>query len=81
MASKRRLRRKMCGSKQAFASEGNAEACIARLRRERKTTGWLASYRCQFCGAWHIGHPPSSVRQSLSAKARNKAGRMMSQEP
>ena len=30
--------------------------------------GRLSAYRCEFCGQFHIGHPPANVVQSINAR-------------
>jgi len=35
------------------------------FRRLRK--GFLDAYECQFCGSFHVGHVPASIRETLPA--------------
>lgn len=68
MASKRRLRRRACGTKKKFVTQ---EAALIEIRRRISATkgamgGRLAAYHCTFCGQYHIGHPPANVRQSMA---------------
>lgn len=65
MASKRRLRRKACGNKQRFATQDAAIAALRALTRSRGWHGYMAPYRCSFCGGFHYGHPPQHVRQAI----------------
>lgn len=53
MASKRRIRRKQCGSKIKFPSLG---AAIGRARRLEGKFGRMYGYHCRFCNRFHIGH-------------------------
>lgn len=69
MASKRRLRRKQCGDKVKFATSKEAEN--AAKFRSKDSKAWIASYKCQFCGFYHIGHPPKNVRMSIMARLEN----------
>lgn len=54
MASKRRLRRKTCGNKQAFNTQAEAVAFLISFQRRKDQNA--ASYKCAFCHKWHIGH-------------------------
>lgn len=54
MASKRRLRRRSCGSKQRHPSIAQAYAHALSLRK--KTGEVVRPYRCDFCGGFHVGH-------------------------
>jgi hypothetical protein len=47
LASKRRVRRKQCGSKRKFETEFEA-------RRNAKRLG-ICWYKCSFCHKWHLG--------------------------
>ena len=55
MASKRRIRRKQCGNKQRHRTQVEAVAHIIGLRRKGEK-GNMQSYRCRFCGSFHVGH-------------------------
>lgn len=71
MASKRRLRRKAerngCRGKTRHKSEADAQiaVCIALRKSKGKPhmmrAGFLHPYKCQFCGAWHIGNSKSQL--------------------
>jgi hypothetical protein len=65
MSSKRRLRRKACGSKQRFDTEAEAIAALRALTRAKGWQGLLVPYRCAFCGHFHFGHAPANVRRRL----------------
>jgi len=57
MASKRRIRRKQCGSKRRFETRYLAMDCMHSLIRAGKTRGgYLQVYICKFCGGFHFGH-------------------------
>jgi hypothetical protein len=51
------MRRRSCEGKRAYSHEGAARQMAGQAARERGET--LEAYRCPFCGAWHIGHPPA----------------------
>lgn len=70
MASRRRLRKKSCDGKKKFTDQESAGRAAA--YRTRLHGRWITPYRCKFCGGYHIGHPPRSVRQSLKAKRENQ---------
>lgn len=54
MASKRRIRRNSCTGKQRHDTQTEAvKHCISYLRR---CGGLMHTYKCRFCGAWHVGH-------------------------
>jgi ribosomal protein L37AE/L43A len=56
MASRRRLRRRACGKKQAFESFGAAFGAMMRLKAAHGVLSYLTPYRCPFCGRYHFGH-------------------------
>lgn len=59
MASKRRLRRRQCGSKVRYPTREMAkDAMCSVIRNGRKHGGWLHVYPCRFCGGFHYGHRP-----------------------
>lgn len=64
MASKRRLRRKACTNKKAYATHQEGVTASVILH---KTTGThsLNVYKCQFSGHYHVGHQPASVRYAI----------------
>lgn len=60
MASKRRLRRKMCTRKKRYTTQQEGWNQIWHIRQEKKRAGipggqQLHVYKCDFCGGWHIG--------------------------
>jgi DNA-directed RNA polymerase subunit RPC12/RpoP len=71
MSSKRRLRRNTCGHKIGHTEEA-ARAAIRALRRTGAVLAALTPYRCPYCGAFHIGHPPRNVRQAIQARQGQK---------
>jgi hypothetical protein len=61
MSSKRRIRRNKCTSKVRHADQHSAGAAIAKLaKRMGGMLGYMQTYKCQFCGGWHIGHAKSA---------------------
>ena len=66
MASKRHLRRKQCDGKIKYpdALTAHRSAGVASDR----SSGWISSYKCEFCGFYHIGHPPKKIKRLLVAK-------------
>ncbi len=69
MASRRAQRRKACGHKVRHATEADALAALRALTKEKGFQGKMLTYRCQFCGGFHFGHPPAKIRQALGARA------------
>lgn len=68
MPSKRRLRRKICGSKIRFESLQEA----IRNRRD------LWAYSCDFCGGYHAGHHGGAMVEAMHVsitKMEFRAGR------
>lgn len=66
MSSKRRLRRKGCGTKVRHASLENAR-CAAALARKRGEKS-IHAYGCRFCGGFHIGHRPATIQRVIDAR-------------
>jgi len=61
MASKRRVRRRTCGDKQAFSQQGEAVAFL--ISYKRRTAEYnIRTYKCPFCHQWHIGHYANPAR-------------------
>lgn len=58
MASKRHVRRKACVNKRKYASKEIAESNRHRLIKSEGYSGHITTYKCTFCGKWHIGHTP-----------------------
>ena len=57
MASKRRIRRRQCGSKRRYASSAEALGEMHDvIRKGKKRGGYLHVYRCRFCNGYHFGH-------------------------
>lgn len=46
---------KACAHKRAYGAR--CARLVAARRREKGDR--VSPYRCFYCGAWHIGHPPS----------------------
>jgi hypothetical protein len=61
MSSKRRIRRKSCAGKQRFETAKDALKAIASLHKTKGWQGLLTPYPCQFCNAFHFGHPPAKA--------------------
>jgi hypothetical protein len=66
MASKRRLRRIACEGKKQYKDVNIAN--IAAGKAAHRAEQWIRAYKCEFCGRWHIGHPPQRIRQSIRDK-------------
>jgi hypothetical protein len=63
MASKRAMRRRICGVKRRFVSQHLAIAAIMRLRHKRNCfLDTLQPYRCRFCHGFHFGHRPGTAK-------------------
>lgn len=60
MTSKRHIRQKSCTYKIQYATEELALAAAKRVH--------LATYRCQFCGNYHLGHPNAAKRRAMRVK-------------
>lgn len=69
MASKRAQRRRACGNKVKHGSEAEARQAIREMK-QRGRLDMIVPYRCRYCGAYHIGHPPANVRQAMAARGR-----------
>lgn len=67
MASKRAIRRRSCSSKVRHESAQDAQRAIGFSHHKFGYQGFMTAYPCQFCGGWHIGHPPKMVRQAIRA--------------
>ena len=74
MSSKRRLRRRSCEGKKAYATAVEAEAAAKRLRGAFWTSRYR-SYKCQFCGRWHAGRASNKDYQAMRADQANRAKR------
>ena len=62
MSSKRHLRRRGCEGKCRHASLGDAYAAQTGHARSYRET--LGIYFCQFCRAYHLGHPITSQKRT-----------------
>ncbi len=67
VASKRAERRRQCGHKERL-HQAEAERVARRLSAQ--DGAWMTPYHCPHCGAWHVGHAPYWVRQSLIDRQR-----------
>lgn len=56
MSSKRRVRRKQCSGKVRHSDIRAAKRALFLLTRSKGYTGHMNTYRCRFCGGYHIGH-------------------------
>ncbi len=50
-------RETQCGTKNAFATQEEADKAAFRPRGMLSRVGYMTSYRCRFCKHWHYGHP------------------------
>lgn len=55
MSSKRHQRRRTCTDKRRFESAAEARRGIEGLRRRGLRGLAIGTYKCRFCGGWHIG--------------------------
>lgn len=65
MASKRRIRRKMCGKKRRYNTQEEAVKAIYHARLGGVVTGKITAYKCPFCGGFHWGHKPKGVTRGV----------------
>ncbi|TDE17688.1 hypothetical protein [Dyadobacter psychrotolerans] len=56
MASKRRIRKKVCGKKKAYETMQQALATRHHIGLKKE----LAVYKCPVCQKWHLGHKVKS---------------------
>lgn len=66
MASKRNVRRKTCGTKVTYQSEGAARREADRLRHRDGVP--VEPYVCPFCHKLHVGHRAGYFRRSIAAR-------------
>jgi hypothetical protein len=52
MASKRRLRKSICGNKVKYENQTEAVSSLITVKRNNN----IRSYKCRFCNKWHIDH-------------------------
>lgn len=55
-----------CVGKEAFSSPSRAHAVIARRRRNHGPPS--IAYRCDHCGAWHVGTPILALSKAQKRK-------------
>lgn len=65
MSSKRAQRRRACSGKLRHASQEAAVMAVKALRK-KGVDGTLHTYRCQFCGGYHVGHPPGKMLRAMT---------------
>lgn len=60
-----------CGRKRRYSRAAHARMCIGRILKLGEGLGMetLNTYRCRFCGGFHIGHSRCN-RQSLGSGGR-----------
>jgi hypothetical protein len=46
--------RRMCGSKKRFKDQAAADRAVRLIELEAGQSGALRSYRCEYCGRWHL---------------------------
>lgn len=56
MASKRRLRRRSCESKNRYTNQQAVLDSLGKLRRLGRVDSRVTAYPCKFCGGYHLGH-------------------------
>lgn len=54
-----------CAGKEPFTSPQDAAKAQRNQRKRHKAT--LDTYRCKFCGAFHIGAPTLTIRKQMRA--------------
>lgn len=69
MASKRRIRRKMCDGKKQLSK---LAAIIVRKKLIKKGSINLSYYKCRFCKQYHIGHNTKKMKQEMKKRKENK---------
>ena len=47
-------RRRMCGGKTRYKDQAAAEFAIDDLEWDQPSKGSLRTYRCEYCGRWHL---------------------------
>ncbi len=66
MASKRGLRRRACKRKKRYESKELADIAVHNLWKYKGER--VHSYKCDFCGGWHVGHMPWKQVQAMIAR-------------
>jgi hypothetical protein len=66
MSSKRRLRKRMCQDKVRYTREAAYEA----RHRLQMRGEFVNAYKCDWCGGWHVGHPPRRCQEALGVVQR-----------
>lgn len=69
MASKRQLRWRSCEKKIKHNTQPEAVAHLIRLKRKG---GQSSTYKCKFCGGWHVGRQSMKKRQAIDQRLDRK---------
>jgi hypothetical protein len=64
-----RARRSMCSTKIGYNSQAAARLAIRQMSK-KKSTNRLETYKCAFCGKYHIGNKPEKKRRYTNARLR-----------
>jgi rubrerythrin len=59
MSSKRAIRRRACTGKVRHIDAAAAARALFLLNKTKGYQGPMNTYRCRFCGGYHIGHRPA----------------------
>lgn len=73
MASKRRVRKKQCGSKIKYKSEKLALSALILLKKDKDLLDYFTVYRCKFCKSFHFGHSGKRLKAIIEIKREFKA--------
>jgi len=68
MASKRALRRRMCGEKRRYPTRAAALTALIRLIRVLPSLAVLRTYHCRFCHNYHFGHTDRVFRLRINRR-------------
>jgi len=72
MSSKRHIRKKSCDGKRRHDSRSEAIDHKMQMVKGGGSVGELWVYQCQFCGKWHVGHPPAKLKAKQKFYTENK---------
>jgi hypothetical protein len=64
---KRREQRKSCGDKVKYNDQTSAVAALISIKSRTKDYS-IGTYKCKFCGSWHIGHTPNKVKNAIKVR-------------
>jgi hypothetical protein len=56
-----------CQGKVRFRSPERARGTLSKYRNERDAPD-MHTYRCSFCGSWHLGHVPAEPQRNRRAR-------------